>query len=147
MGLGNKLTVASVQVQPTVSWAEANPDSLYTLAMMDPDAPSRVNPTNRNVNHWLVGNIKGSNLNDFTDASVMADYRGSGPPVDSGLHRYSFYLFEQTAGIIDFSETVVVTRGMFSLKEFVAKYQLGIPLAGCFYQAQNAANEDKVKKF
>lgn len=146
MRLGNKLTVASVQVQPTISWVDAKPDSYYTLAMMDPDAPSRLTPTNRNVNHWLVGNIKGNNLNDFSGASVMAVYRGSGPPVDSGYHRYSFYLFEQTANIIDFSDTVVEARGLFSLKNFVDKYKLGTPLAGCFYQARNAANEDKLKK-
>lgn len=40
---GKELTPTEVKEQPTVSW-EANPEKLYTLMMVDPDAPSRSNP-------------------------------------------------------------------------------------------------------
>lgn len=142
--MGNILAVTSVQVQPTVSWADAKPASYYTLGMMDPDAPSRADPSNRNANHWLVGNIRGSDLNDFSNADVLEVYRGSGPPVGTGLHRYAFYLFEQTAGRIDYSNAVVVPRA-FSFKDFVAQYNLGVPVAGCFYHAHNIMDEIKFK--
>ena len=147
VSLGNKLAVANVQVKPTITWSEAIPDKYYTLTMVDPDAPSRATPTFRNINHWLVGNIKGNNLNDFTEAKIMVDYRGSGPPVDSGYHRYVFYLFEQKS-LIDFSETLIETPRNFSLKDFVVKYELEVPVAGSFFQAQNAQNDvKKIKKF
>lgn len=143
VNLGNKLTVSSVQIQPTVVWPEADPEKYYTLAMVDPDATSRANPTLRNVLHWLVGNIKG---NDLNGAVTLSPYQGSAPPINSGLHRYAFYWFEQKDEVTDYSGTVIETILNFSLKDFVAQYELGTPLAGCFYQAQNAENEKKIMK-
>jgi phosphatidylethanolamine-binding protein len=44
--LGNQLTPTQASQQPQVDW-DASADRLYTLAMVDPDAPSRANPVNR----------------------------------------------------------------------------------------------------
>lgn len=44
------------------------------------------------VLHWLVRNIPG---NDIKKGEVIAEYRGSGPPEGTGLHRYIFLLYEQ----------------------------------------------------
>lgn len=85
--LGNELTPTQVKGRPTVNW-DAAPGAYYTLAMVDPDAPSRADPKFREVKHWLVGNINGSDMNT---GDVIADYVGSGPPKGTGLHRY-YYL-------------------------------------------------------
>lgn len=42
----NVLTPTDVKPQPNVSW-NADPNKLYTLSMVDPDAPSRATPTFR----------------------------------------------------------------------------------------------------
>lgn len=56
--LGKELTPTEVQHQPTITWnAESN--AFYTLLMVDPDAPSRIDPKFREVKHWFVGNIAG----------------------------------------------------------------------------------------
>lgn len=74
--LGNILTPTQVQNQPKIEY-EAEEDTFYTLAMQDPDAPSRREPSRREFRHWLVINIPG---NDVTKGETLWDYIGSGPP-------------------------------------------------------------------
>ncbi|KRT85789.1 hypothetical protein AMK59_2607, partial [Oryctes borbonicus] len=91
VNFGEELTPTQVKDPPTVNWTAAQ-DAYYTLAMVDPDAPSRENPTFRAVNHWLIGNIFGL---DLESGDVITAYAGSGPPKGSGLHRYVFLVFKQ----------------------------------------------------
>ncbi|XP_076630041.1 protein D2 isoform X3 [Colletes latitarsis] len=134
--IGKVLTPTQVKDQPTVTWtAEAN--AFYTLCMTDPDAPSRKTPTFREWHHWLVGNIPGS---DVSKGEVLSEYIGSGPPQDTGLHRYVFLLYKQP-GKLTFDEKRLTNRSgddraKFSIKKFAAKYNLGDPIAGNMYQAE-----------
>lgn len=89
------------------------------------------------VNHWLVGNIKGS---DVSTGDVIAEYRGSGPPKGTGMHRYIFLVFEQKEKLT-FDEprsikTSKAHRLNFSIRKFAKKYNLGKAFAGNFYIAQ-----------
>lgn len=93
--LGKELTPTQVKDQPEVTW-EAEAGALYTLLMVDPDAPSRQEPTYREILHWLVINVPG---NKVADGQVVAEYIGSGPPEGSGLHRYVFLVFKQEGKI------------------------------------------------
>lgn len=97
--LGNELTPTQVKDKPSLKW-EHDDDSFYTLIMSDPDAPSRANPTIREVRHWYVVNIPG---NKVDEGETLFDYIGSGPPKDTGLHRYVFILFKQP-GKLEFDE-------------------------------------------
>lgn len=72
----------------------------------DPDAPSRANPSEREWLHWAVVNIPGSNV---TAGNTIAEYVGSGPPKDSGLHRYVFLVFRQEH-VHDFDEPIKTNR-------------------------------------
>lgn len=135
--LGNELTPSDVKDAPSVNW-EAENSTYYTLAMVDPDAPSRSEPKFREVNHWLVGNILGNDLANAGD--VIADYLGSGPPKGTGLHRYVFLVYRQN-GKLEFDEsrtssTSRANRLNFSIRKFAEKYNLGQPIAGNFFVAQ-----------
>lgn len=89
--IGQELTPLEVRNQPTIVW-EAKPGTYYFLAMIDPDAPSKIDQSKGQVMHWMVGNILG---NDLSTGDVFTEYVGSGPPKDSGLHRYIFLVYEQ----------------------------------------------------
>lgn len=133
---GNELTPTQVKDIPTVEW-NADSSSFYTLCMTDPDAPSRKTPTYREWHHWLVGNIKG---NDISTGETLSEYVGSGPPPDTGLHRYVFLIYKQD-GKLTFDEARLTNRsgdnrGGFSISKFAKKYNLGNPVAGQFYQAK-----------
>ncbi|MED6292355.1 Phosphatidylethanolamine-binding protein 1 [Characodon lateralis] len=80
--LGKVLTPTQVQSRPTcIEWEGCDPSKLYTLALTDPDAPSRKDPKFREWHHFLVVNMKG---NDVSSGYVMSDYVGSGPPKGTG---------------------------------------------------------------
>lgn len=133
---GNILTPTQVKDEPCVKW-EADSSKLYTLCMTDPDAPSRKDPKFREWHHWLVGNIPG---NDVTKGEVLSAYVGSGPPPETGLHRYVFLVYEQKCKL-NFDEKRLPNnsgdgRGGFKIAKFAEKYNLGDPVAGNLYQAE-----------
>ncbi|CAH0402842.1 unnamed protein product [Chilo suppressalis] len=133
---GNELTPTQVKDVPTVTW-DASPDQLYTLAMTDPDAPSRQDPKFREWHHWLVGNIPGGNV---SAGETLSAYVGSGPPPNTGLHRYVYLVYKQPSKL-NFDEPRLTNtsgdnRAKFSISKFAQKYNLGDPIAGNFYQAQ-----------
>eukprot|EP00099_Drosophila_melanogaster_P018494 NP_609588.1 uncharacterized protein Dmel_CG6180 [Drosophila melanogaster] len=133
---GQVLTPTQVKDEPCVKW-EADANKLYTLCMTDPDAPSRKDPKFREWHHWLVGNIPGG---DVAKGEVLSAYVGSGPPPDTGLHRYVFLIYEQRCKLT-FDEKRLPNnsgdgRGGFKIAEFAKKYALGNPIAGNLYQAE-----------
>ncbi|XP_034936954.1 protein D2-like isoform X2 [Chelonus insularis] len=133
--IGKELTPTQVKDKPQVHW-DAEAGAFYTLCMTDPDAPSRAAPKFREWHHWLVGNIPG---NKVEEGEVLSDYIGSGPPPDTGLHRYVFLLYKQP-GKLSFDEKRLTNRSgenrnNFAIRKFSQKYKLGDPIAGNMYQA------------
>ncbi|OBZ78009.1 Phosphatidylethanolamine-binding F40A3.3 [Grifola frondosa] len=117
--LGNELTVDDTQDEPEIRFAAMNmpweqveideePGSgevAYTLAMVDPDAPSRAEPLYKSFRHWVITGLKSPPLSTNAAAELNAlktkpsttPYRPPGPPPKSGLHRYVFLLFQEPA--------------------------------------------------
>lgn len=89
---GNELTPTQVKDEPTVVWEPKQEAPLYTLLMVDPDAPTRSDPKYREILHWAVVNIPGNQVNQ---GQTLAEYIGSGPPKGTGKHRYIFLLYSQ----------------------------------------------------
>jgi len=117
-----------------------DPGALYTLAVVDPDVPSRADPGWRSFAHYLVGNIQGRNITDFSE--TIWGFIGCGPTQGSGFHRYTYILFKQPAGFIDFSAIVHRSsrnadgRGQFNVRDFAKTFGLGAPIAANYFLAQ-----------
>lgn len=82
-------------------------------------------------------NIAGS---DLTTGETKAQFIGSGPKEDTGLHRYVFILFKQPNGKLEVDLPFVNDRTAegrlgTSTKDFVTKYGL-VPIAGNYYRAE-----------
>ncbi|XP_044748925.1 protein D3-like [Coccinella septempunctata] len=134
--LGNELNPIDCKDEPIVKWC-ANPDKLYTLFMLDPDAPCRVMPASRSWLHWLVGNIP---CGSIERGRTIASYVGPAPPRNTGYHRYVFLVYQQCCEI-NFQEKFISNccvegRPKFSLQCFVQRYSLGEPQAGNFFKAE-----------
>lgn len=100
------MTPTSVKDVPKVEW-KADADQLYTLLMVDPDPPSRAQPTFRSIKHWAVLNIPGS---DVAKGDEIAEYIGVGAPKGTGLHRYVFLVYKQANGKITYDGATVTNR-------------------------------------
>ncbi len=81
MSFGNVLKPNDTRITPKLSWQIGNNSNvLYTIVMADPDAPSRANPTRREVRHWLVVNVNRS----LIGGDALTNYNGPAPPVNTG---------------------------------------------------------------
>ncbi|XP_046964376.1 protein D3-like [Vanessa cardui] len=134
--LGNELTPTQVRDEPSVTW-NAEPDNYYVLAMTDPDVSNLEYPIRREMQHWLVGNIPGSNV---SSGETIAEYLGSAPPPSVNRNRYVFLVYQQP-DILVFDEPRISNRSAenrdwFSIANFAKKYGLGDPINGNFYLAQ-----------
>lgn len=133
--LGNELTPMQVKDPPCATWP-ADKWTYYTLIMLDPDVPSRCDPSDREWHHWLIGNIPGNKL---SKGQVVYKYIGVLPHPDTGLHRYVFLIFEQPCEV-HFSEnhltdTSVCGRSGNSVRHLMCKYSL-VPYAANFFVSQ-----------
>lgn len=105
--------------------------SLFTLIMVDPDAPSPSDPTFREWLHWIVVNIpQGGNA---SEGEELVAYQRPQPP--TGIHRYIFALFEQK-GRMEKPETLPEPRHNFSTREFASENELGLPVAAVYFNSQ-----------
>lgn len=136
--LGNRIALDKVAEEPELIW-EVVAGRLYTVLFVDPDAPSRDNPIYRSFLHWLVVNVPGT---DIDGGEVLAPFLKSQPPPGSGFHRYVFLIYEQPdcedfEGLPDYTSPTTSVRQSFSVEGFTKQFNLGIPIAGNFYYAQN----------
>ncbi|XP_034660535.1 protein D3 [Drosophila subobscura] len=136
---GNELTPTQVKDEPHVTWVSPEGEgreTLLTLLMVDPDAPTRADPTYREILHWAVVNIPGD---DPRAGYALAEYMGAGPPLNTGLHRYIFLLYRQSRKIEETESTPKNSRKgrlNFNARDFASKHQLGSPIAANYFQAQ-----------
>ncbi|XP_028851270.1 phosphatidylethanolamine-binding protein 4 isoform X2 [Denticeps clupeoides] len=112
---------------------------MYTLMMVDPDAPSRSNPIRSYWRHWLLTDIKSSMLRSGDiKGTVLSEYAPPSPPQRSGLHRYQFLLLEQPANqALSLSHQEKASRGSWDPQAFIARFGLGHPVATVQFLTQN----------
>jgi hypothetical protein len=97
---------AQSQTRPTVYVPRANQSDLYTLLVLDRDAPSSWDPVRSPLRHMVVTNVSGTDLaspGGWT-ASAPADgalfnFSGPRPPALSGCHRYYAVAFRQSPDV------------------------------------------------
>jgi phosphatidylethanolamine-binding protein len=82
-------------------------------------------------------NIEG---NDLSSGEKAFEFIGSGPPKDTGLHRYVFLLFKQPNGKIEYdaphvSDHSAQGRPSTSTRKLISDFDLKL-VAGNFYQAE-----------
>ncbi|CAA7402213.1 unnamed protein product [Spirodela intermedia] len=114
---------------PTINISGRTGD-LYTLVMTDPDAPSPSDPTMREWVHWIVVDIPGGT--DPSQGRELLQYMGPRPPV--GIHRYVFALFRQRGAFPPIPPPT--PRSNFCTRDFAAQFDLALPVAGVYYNAQ-----------
>jgi phosphatidylethanolamine-binding protein len=162
VNMGNELSSDCCSTAPKIEYYSPN-NELYTLAMVDPDAPSKKNPINKEWRHWgmfkwkynlslilVVINIPG---NEIYKGKEISKYMGPSPPkgiyfffvftlrvspfdfLGSGPHRYFFVLYKQSGNLVidHFDDT---DRRRWNLFKFAKEYALGNPVSVKFFKMQ-----------
>ncbi|CAO2823759.1 unnamed protein product [Amaranthus hypochondriacus] len=113
-------------------------DNLYSLIMVDPDAPSPSEPQMREWLHWIVADIPQGM--DASKGKELVEYMGPKPP--TGIHRYVFVLFRQK-GPSTKQWQLPLARNNFSTRNFAAQNGLGLPVAAVYFNSQKEAANKK----
>ncbi|TVU25783.1 hypothetical protein EJB05_28303, partial [Eragrostis curvula] len=126
---GSELKPSQVMNEPRVQIGGRDMRTLYTLVMVDPDAPSPSNPTEREYLHWLVTDIP-----ETTGASFGVEVMPyESPRPTAGIHRFAFILFRQTIRQPTYKPG---WRQNFNTRDFAAIYNLGQPVAAMYFNCQ-----------
>jgi phosphatidylethanolamine-binding protein len=107
--LGNAIIPDDVQDEPAVEIQNVDDGSIktsshatITVAMTDPDAPSRDDPKWSEFCHWIVTGLGTSKSNCVSSSKSghtdVMSYRPPSPPEKTGFHRYVFLAFEAKNG-------------------------------------------------
>ncbi|MCO5556443.1 hypothetical protein L7F22_009992 [Adiantum nelumboides] len=107
-------------------------DSLYTLVMVDPDAPSPSEPSSREWVHWIVTDIPAGG--DASQGMEILQYEAPKPLI--GIHRYVFMLFRQEGPLLVMPP---MFRNNFNTRDFAITCELALPVAAVYFNAQKQA--------
>ncbi|KAJ1686155.1 hypothetical protein LUZ63_017545 [Rhynchospora breviuscula] len=129
MTSGSELKPSQVAIEPRVQIGGRDMRTLYTLVMVDPDAPSPSNPTKREYLHWLVTDIPETTNASFGNEVVPYE----SPKPIAGIHRFVFVLFRQT---VRQNIDAPGWRSNFNTRDFAQYYNLGSPVASVFFNCQ-----------
>ncbi|CAB3409257.1 unnamed protein product [Caenorhabditis bovis] len=133
---GMTLQVRNLKNAPRWALPGADPESIYTILMIDPDNLSRKNPSVAEWLHWLVCNIPASNIIDgINGGQHQMAYGSPAPGPRTDLHRYVILMWEHQGRRISVPKPS--SRAKFNVRQFMEKYQLGDPIAGNFFLAQH----------
>ncbi|BGP12705.1 hypothetical protein JCM10213_008843 [Rhodosporidiobolus nylandii] len=131
---GETYPVQATQEQPTIAFS-AEEGGKYTLALLDPDAPSREEPKWGPFRHWLISGLKpGSPV--FVERETLTPYMGPAPPAGTGPHRYVFLLYREPDGAPPTFSGDKEARKQCNIKEFVEENKLKLVGANFFLAAK-----------
>ncbi|KAK8959368.1 Protein FLOWERING LOCUS T [Platanthera guangdongensis] len=140
---GSELKPSMVANEPRVGIHGYDNTCLYTLVMIDPDAPSPSNPTKREHLHWLVTDIPERANASYGLQKLKLTYHHiilgnevvsyESPNPMAGIHRIVFVLFRQSI-----QQTIYAPgwRQNFNTRDFSQLYSLGPPVAAMYFNCQ-----------
>ncbi|PAV17652.1 PEBP [Pyrrhoderma noxium] len=158
--LGNTLTKVETSSEPSVEITplDSTDEGTYTLAMLDPDAPSHQDPKFGPFRHWIIQGLRppttseiiaaASKEKELADSAIeplsasttkpaITPYRPPGPGAGTGMHRYVFLLFKEPGSGYsipgDAAEhgTELEQRRKWDAMDFAKRY--GLTLVGANY--------------
>jgi hypothetical protein len=108
--LGNTIEPKELQDEPVIKLHKIPSSSTlhsteltYTIALTDPDAPSRDDPKWSEMCHWIAAKVPVSSVSSETDLKLkklkdIMPWKPPGPPPKTGKHRYVFFAFVPANG-------------------------------------------------
>lgn len=115
---------------PNILCLSVNENNLYTLIIIDIDAPTASNSKYSPFLHLILSNIQGKNIisinnikNNYQNTTLVKSFYPANPPYLNDVHRYQFLLYEQSEKI-NFSLPNDDARTNFNLNSFIKQSKL-----------------------
>uniref|UniRef100_H0XZ52 Phosphatidylethanolamine binding protein 4 n=2 Tax=Otolemur garnettii TaxID=30611 RepID=H0XZ52_OTOGA len=132
--------------EPIVKFPGALDGATYILVMVDPDAPSRSEPTKKFWRHWLVSDIKGLDMKKGKiQGQELSYYQPPSPPPKTGFHRYQFFVYLQEGRVISLLHKENKTRGYWKMDKFLNRFHLKEPEASTQFMTQNQQDSPRLQ--
>ncbi|XP_015997035.2 phosphatidylethanolamine-binding protein 4 isoform X2 [Rousettus aegyptiacus] len=132
--------------QPKVKFPGAVEDATYILVMVDPDAPSKSFPKARFWRHWLVTDVKGTDMKKGKiQGQELSSYQPPSPPARTGFHRYQFFAYLQERKNISLLRKENMTRASWKMDGFLNRFHLREPEASTQFMTQNYQDSPDVQ--
>lgn len=138
--MGNAFTPNQASNVPTSVEFPRMAGYKYTIAMLDPDAPSYKDPKFRPILHWLLVNVDAGDITapvNLKKGAVLYKYRGPKPPLGSGQHRYVILAYRQQRDIATSLTIPYEKRTNFNMAKFAGEQGLGKPIAINYFLSEN----------
>ncbi|KAF6828533.1 ov-16 antigen [Colletotrichum musicola] len=129
-------------------------NSRFIIHMIGPDSPTRENPTERNMRHYLAGNFTVEQTKSAVLSSAMImknstqafnEYMPPEPKSGSGTHRYIYLLYVQPEKMNKMGFDMVgvdkMNRKNFNISAFRKEAGLKRPIGGTYFTV-NLAQKD-----
>ncbi|CAL4066026.1 unnamed protein product [Meganyctiphanes norvegica] len=114
-----------------VRYADANKNLTYRLIMVDPDAPGHDNGDA--WLHWIQSGVQGADLlKGHFNGKEITSYNPPTPPKNSGVHRYFFFIYEETSQSAS-AVQAIAKRGRFNIQNYAANSSLCGPDASTMF--------------
>ncbi|KAM0284656.1 hypothetical protein ACHAQH_001809 [Verticillium albo-atrum] len=133
-------------VEGIANAANITDSTRFIIVMVGPDAPTRDNPTNRSIRHYLAGNFTVgttassilSTASTLTNSSApFTSYGAPAPAASTGVHRYIYLLYVQPEALnsagFDSVGLNADDRQRFDLVQFRTQAGLGPAIGGTYF--------------
>ena len=130
---GTEVLQNLTQIMPTISVKPSALDAnrLYTVLIVDRDAPNANGPIRSPLIHMALGNLTSTVLatginsgNLPPETIVWFPYSGPQPPAGSYCHRYFVQVYEQALNIVPTLNVTAIGRYQFDFPKWAASFNL-----------------------
>jgi phosphatidylethanolamine-binding protein (PEBP) family uncharacterized protein len=107
---GLEVSQTTAKTMPTITFADSAlpADALFTLLLVDRDAPNASYPIRSPLRHMAISSVPASSLAAglnwgffvASNLTVLLNYSAPTPPAGSLCHRYYFQLYQQLPGMV-----------------------------------------------
>ncbi|KAJ2745628.1 hypothetical protein GGI20_002011 [Coemansia sp. BCRC 34301] len=135
--MGQLLTVNNTRFEPTIEF-DAQPGQIFTLGIVDPDAPSNSRHGYRSYRHLLISNLEKA---ENSTSTVLTSYQPPQPEFGTGAHRYAVVVLRQRSRYNLTEADVPESRVRFDIVEWGNKRKMKPVAASYFMVKRNHVNE------
>ncbi|KAJ1863445.1 hypothetical protein LPJ73_000518 [Coemansia sp. RSA 2703] len=138
--LGEVLTLNDTRHEPIIEF-DSQPEQTFSVAIVDPDAPSMARHGYRSFRHFLVANLD-SQLS--TVSNILTSYEPPQPAFGTGMHRYAVVVLKQLDGRFNVTDSdIPESRTRFNVIDWGKAHNMK-PVAASFFLVKRMHQNEHV---